>query len=285
MGFRGTKGHRTWRKHRQRLEQAGCIEAFAAKIKEDRAPALCIRLLKHWSQVDTAGGGGGKKRKSAVDEEAGPSSGASKQRRSSQADDPDVLGEADEDREGQDDPEMDDDGNPTCQGIFVEVTAEQQAVEMIARAGPAGITRVQLTKALGLDHKRFEKNSAELVRRHNLQVRMESKGRIINGVLIAPLSLQAQFLGAPVLALDASSGPLLALPPPAPEVPLTSQVPSASGQGLSEGLGGGVPMELDQASQPLPDSAPGSQKKTIGTAAAVDGGRRRRSRPLSCSRG
>ena len=236
MDFRGTKGHRAWRKHRQRLEQSGCIESFAANVREDRGPVACIRLIKHWSQVQAQAGADKKRKGPAADSQ------------------PEAASEDDEDSE---DPMAD-------EGVLMEVSMERQAVELIARAGPEGITRVQLTKALGVDSKRLERMSAEMVKRHCLGFKIVSAGRIINSVLTAPPSLQALFQGGgSQLALEANPSPLLALTLPDPAQDLGGAGTSEGGGDLSEGGGGGRPLHPPQV-PPISISSPNgvSDKKT-----------------------
>ncbi|KAL4440566.1 hypothetical protein ABPG75_003567 [Micractinium tetrahymenae] len=52
LGFRGTRGHRLWRRLRPLLVKRGHIEEFIAQTAADNKPVKCIKLVKPWKDEE-----------------------------------------------------------------------------------------------------------------------------------------------------------------------------------------------------------------------------------------
>lgn len=145
LGFRMTKGHRTWRRLRDKMIKMGLLEAFIGSV--DGKPTSCLKLLKVYGQC--------------VDDDEAP-----------EEDEEEGVGH-----------------------LVVEQSLDRQIINMIVKAGPDGITNVDVFRALRLNPKNNTDRLVDLVKRFQIELRVENVGKVILNRLVAPPSLIAEYGG------------------------------------------------------------------------------------------
>ncbi|GLI58793.1 hypothetical protein VaNZ11_000551 [Volvox africanus] len=156
-GFRGTRGHRLWRRLRRKMEEQGYLAFETCRVRDRLVP--CVRLLKDW-KVPT----------------------------SADRDDPEGVGE-DADEADADDVEGGNGGN-VCIHV-TELSLERQLLEGVLSAGSDGVLNHELFSLLGVSSKVYGTKLVDIIKRYNLQVTVVNRGRTVLNRIVAPRELLA----------------------------------------------------------------------------------------------
>ncbi|GIL47215.1 hypothetical protein Vafri_4090 [Volvox africanus] len=156
-GFRGTRGHRLWRRLRRKMEEQGYLAFETCRVRDRLVP--CVRLLKDWKLPTSA-----------------------------DRDDPEGVGE-DADEADADDVEGGSGGN-ACIHV-TELSLERQLLEGILSAGSDGVLNHELFSLLGVSSKVYGTKLVDIIKRYNLQVTVVNRGRTVLNRLVAPPELLA----------------------------------------------------------------------------------------------
>ncbi|EFJ51065.1 hypothetical protein VOLCADRAFT_88331 [Volvox carteri f. nagariensis] len=156
-GFRGTRGHRLWRRLRRKMEEQGYLAFETCRVRERLVP--CVRLLKDW------------KPPTAADRDEPPEG-------------------AGEEGEEADEDDMEGAGGRACIHV-TELSLERQLLEGIMSAGPDGVLNHELFSKLGVSSKVYGRKLVDIIKRFNLQVTVVNRGRTVLNRLVAPPELLA----------------------------------------------------------------------------------------------
>ncbi|KAG2439156.1 hypothetical protein HXX76_004523 [Chlamydomonas incerta] len=159
-GFRGKRGHRLWRRMRKKLEDTGYLRMESSNVRGRTVP--CVRLMKEWKPPTEAGGEEGP-------EEAGEGEGE----------------DADEDEEGGP-AGAGGGGGGRASTALAEFSLERQLLDVVCGAGPEGILNFDLFRRLGISSKAYGAKLVELIKRHNLEVAVVNRGRVVLNRITAP---------------------------------------------------------------------------------------------------
>ncbi|KXZ52892.1 hypothetical protein GPECTOR_8g272 [Gonium pectorale] len=154
-GFRGTKGHRVWRRLRKKLEDQGFLAFESCKVRDRLVP--CVKLLKEW-------------------------------RPPADADEQEPGGEDGEEAEGDGDAPGPSSGNTIH---VAERSLDRQLLDGILSGGPEGVFNQELFAKLGVSSKIFGSKLVEVIKRYNIQVTVVNKGRVVLNRMVAPPELLA----------------------------------------------------------------------------------------------